>query len=146
MNARKIRFGRRPGIFKESACELDVVQLAETWLPSLSEVKHLKIRFALVGYTNVTQNMSVDIFTHNGAGKMLIWHGIIGARYAKEQVVRNTVDTKGLKVLSAFKSYHSVGRAMPKLVKGCAMGMAAMGAGRVGKGVEERKLFLGETA
>ncbi len=82
MNAWKTKLGRRPGIFKESACELDVVQLAETWLPSLSEVKHLKIRFALVGYTNVTQNMSVDIFTHNGAGKMLSRHGVVGARYA----------------------------------------------------------------
>ena len=60
--------------------------------------------------------------------------------------MRHTVNTQGFKVLSAFKSNHSVGRAMPKLVKGCAMGMAAMRASRVGKGVEERKLFLGEAA
>ena len=60
--------------------------------------------------------------------------------------MRHTVNTEGFKVLSAFESNHSVGRAMPKLVKGCAMGMAAMGASRVGKWVEERKLFLGEAA
>ena len=82
MCAGKSRLSKGPGVFKESACELDVVQLAKTWLPSRNEVKHLKIRFALVGYTNATQNMSVDIFTNNRAGKMLIWHGIVGARCA----------------------------------------------------------------
>ena len=82
MNGRKSRLGRRPGIFKESAGELDAIQLAEAWLPSRNEVKHLRIRHALVGYTNATQNMSVDILTHNRAGKILIWHGIVGARYA----------------------------------------------------------------
>ena len=82
MNAGKSKLSRRPGIFKESACGLDVIQLAKTWLPSGHEVKHLEIRFALVGYTNDTQHMPVDIFTHNGVGKMLIWHGIVGARYA----------------------------------------------------------------
>ncbi len=60
--------------------------------------------------------------------------------------MRHTVNTEGFKVLSAFESDHSVGRAMPKLVKGCAMGMAAMGAGRAGKGVEERKLFFRDAA
>ena len=60
--------------------------------------------------------------------------------------MRHTVNTEGFEVLSAFKSNHSVGRAMPKLMKGCAMGMAAMGASRVSKGVEERKLFFGEAA
>ena len=60
--------------------------------------------------------------------------------------MRHTVNIEGFKVLSAFKSNHRVGRAMPELVKGCAMGMVAMGASRVGKGVEERNLFLGETA
>ena len=39
-----------------------------------------------------------------------------------------------------------MGRAMPKLVKGRTMRMAAMGTSRVGKGAEERRLFLGETA
>ena len=82
MCAGKGRLSRRPGIFKECACELNVVQLAKAWLPSRHEVKHLKIRLALVGYTNATQHMPVDIFTHNGIGKMLIWHGIVGARYA----------------------------------------------------------------
>ena len=57
----------------------------------------------------------------------------------KSKVMRHTVNTEG-------KSNRSVGRAMPKLMKGRAMGMAAMGASRVSKGVEERKLFFREAA
>ena len=60
--------------------------------------------------------------------------------------MRHTVNTEGFKVLSAFESNHSVGRAMPKLMKGCAMGMAAIGASWVSKEIEERKLFFEETA
>ena len=80
MRAGKSRLSRRLGIFKECACELNVVQLAKTWLPSRHEVKHLRTRFAIVGYTNATQHIPVDIFRNNGIGKMLIWHGIVGAR------------------------------------------------------------------
>ena len=82
MYAGKGRPSRRPGIFKECVCELNVVQLAKAGLPSRHEVKRLKIRVALVGDTNAIQLMPVDILTQNGIGKMLIWHGIVGARYA----------------------------------------------------------------
>ena len=45
-------------------------------------------------------------------------------------------------MLSAFKSNCGMGRAMPELVEGSAMGVAAMRASRVGKRVEEGKLFF----
>ena len=46
----------------------------------------------------------------------------------------------------AFKSICCVGRAMRQLVKGRTIRMAVMGASRVGKGAEVRRLFLRKTA
>ena len=54
----------------------------------------------------------------------------------------HTVNAEGFEVLCAFRSDCRVGRAMPKLVNGCALGMAAMRTSRVGKGIELGKLFL----
>ena len=56
------------------------------------------------------------------------------------------VNAKGFEMLSALKPDCGMGRAMPKFVKRCALGMAAMWASRVGKRIEEGKLCLGETA
>ena len=51
--------------------------------------------------------------------------------------MRHSVNSEGFEVLSAFKSNPSMGRAMPELMKGCAMGMAAVGASRVSKRLEK---------
>ena len=53
-------------------------------------------------------------------------------------MVRHVVNAKGFEMLSAFESNCGMGRAMPELVEGSAMGVAAMWASRVGKRVEER--------
>ena len=45
-------------------------------------------------------------------------------------------------MLSALECNSSMGRAMPELVERGTMGVAAMGAGRVGKRVEEGKLLF----
>ena len=60
--------------------------------------------------------------------------------------MRHNVNSEGFEVLSAFKSNHSMGRAMPELMKGCAMGMTAVGAGRLSKRVEKRKLLFRKAA
>ena len=49
----------------------------------------------------------------------------------------HVVNAKGFEMLSAFKSNCGMGRAMPELVEGGGMGVAAMWASRVGKRVEE---------
>ena len=54
----------------------------------------------------------------------------------------HVVNAKGFEMLSALKPNCGMGRAMSKFVKGCALGMAAMWACRVGKRIEERKLLL----
>ena len=56
------------------------------------------------------------------------------------------VDVQCFEMLGALKSNSSVGRAMPELVERGAMGVAAMGAGRVDKGVEDGKFFFGKAA
>ena len=53
---------------------------------------------------------------------------------------------QGLEVLSPLKSDISMGRAVPEFVEWGAMGVAAVGASKAGKRVEERKFFLGKTA
>ncbi len=58
----------------------------------------------------------------------------------------HTINTEGFEVLRAFESNSRVGRAMPKLVNGCALGVATMRTSRVGKGIEEGKFFFGEAA
>ena len=56
------------------------------------------------------------------------------------------VNAEGFEVLSAFKSNCGMGRAMPKLVEGRALGVAAVWASRVGKRIEEGELLLREAA
>ena len=53
-------------------------------------------------------------------------------------MVRHIVNAKAFEMLSAFESNLGMGKAMPELVEGSAMGVAAMWASRVGKRVEER--------
>ncbi len=86
--------------------------------------------------------MNINTIAGNGASKVLTWHGVVCARNAQEQVVGHIINAKGFEVLSAFKSNSRVGRAMPKLVCGCALGVATVGTSTVGKGIEEGKLFL----
>ena len=50
----------------------------------------------------------------------------------------HVVNSKGFEMLSAVESNCGMGRAMPELVEGSAMRVAAMWASRVGKRVEER--------
>ena len=73
---------------------------------------------------------------------MSIRHGVVGARDAEKHVVGHVVEEQGFEMFSALESNSSMGRAMPELVKRCAMGMAAMGAGRVGKRPEEGQLLF----
>ena len=73
---------------------------------------------------------------------MGIRRGIVSARDAKKHVTWHVVCVQGFKMLSALKSNSSMGRAMPELVERGAMGVAAVGAGRVGKGVEDGTFFF----
>ena len=57
-------------------------------------------------------------------------------------MVWHIIDVQSFEVLSSLKSDSSMGRAKPELVERGAMGVAAMGAGRVGKGVEDGKFFF----
>ena len=77
---------------------------------------------------------------------MCIRHGVVSARDAKKNVVGHIVNGQGFEMFGALKSNCSLGRAMPELVERCALGMAAMGAGRVGKRVEDGKLLFRKTA
>ena len=56
------------------------------------------------------------------------------------------IDVQGFEVFGALKSNSSMGRAMPEFVKRRAMGVATVGASRVGKRAEEGKLLFRETA
>ena len=73
---------------------------------------------------------------------MSVRHGVMSAWDAKKHVMWHIVDVQGFEMLGALKSNSSMGRAMPELVERGAMGVAAMGAGRVGKGVEDGKFFF----
>ena len=71
---------------------------------------------------------------------MCIRHGVVSARDAKKHVVGHIVNGQGFEMFGALKSNCSMGRAMPELVERCALGMAAMGAGRkTAKGMYEEK-------
>ena len=104
MNVRNGRLGSGPGILKISTGKLDAVQMAEACLLRVSEIKHLKIGYALVSKTNAAQHMNINTIAGNGASKMLVRHGVVCARNAQEQAVGHIVDAKGFEVLSAFKS------------------------------------------
>ena len=67
-----------------------------------------------------------------------VLQGIVSTWDAEEHVVGNIFDVQRLEVLGSLKSDSSMGRAMPELVEGSAMVVAAMWASRVGKRVEER--------
>ncbi len=56
------------------------------------------------------------------------------------------VDVQCFEMLGSLKSDSSMGRAKPELVERCAMGVAALGAGRFSKGVEDGKFFFGKAA
>ena len=82
MNGRNGRLGSGPGILKISTSKLDAVQLAKAWLLRINEIKHLQIGDALVFKTNAAQHMNIDTIAGNGPSKVLIRHGVIGARNA----------------------------------------------------------------
>ena len=88
---------------------------------------NLKVRNARVSETNAAQHMNINTIAGNGASKMLTRHGVVSARDAQEHGVGHTINALGFEVLSAFKSNSRVGRAMPKFMNGCAMGVATMG-------------------
>ena len=111
--------------------------MAKAWLLSLSKAMSLRAGYALVSDANAAKNMNVNTITSNGAGKIIVRHGVVSARNAKEHVVGDTVNAEGFEVLSAFKSNCGMGRSMPKLVEGGALRVATMWARRVGKRVEE---------
>ena len=81
-DAGKSRPSRRPGIFKKCTGKLDVIQLAKARPPSRDKVKRLKIRLALECDANAALLLLVLVFTLLGVSKMLIRHGIVGARNA----------------------------------------------------------------
>ena len=61
-------------------------------------------------------------------------------------MVWHIINVQSFEVLSSLKSDSSMGRAMPELVEWGAMGVAAMGASRAGKWVEDRKFFFRKAA
>ena len=59
-------------------------------------------------------------------------------------MARHISDVQGFEVLCSLKSDSSMGRAGPKFVQWGALGVAAVGAGRAGKRVEDSKFFSSE--
>ena len=77
---------------------------------------------------------------------MGVRHGIISTWDAQKHMARHISDVQGFEVLCSLKSDSSMGRAVPKFVKWGALGVAAVGAGRAGKRVEDSKLFFRKAA
>ena len=61
-------------------------------------------------------------------------------------MVGHVIDVQSFEMLGTLKSDSCMGRAKPELGERGAMGVAAMGASRAGKGVEDRKFFFRKAA
>ena len=69
-----------------------------------------------------------------GAAKMLIRGSIVTTWNAKQHEIRHIINGKVPKALGTLKTNRSMGRAVPRLMKGRAMRLAAVGTSRVSKG------------
>ena len=74
---------------------------------------------------------------------MDVRHNVI---YTWDAMVRHVIDVQNFEVLSSFKFDSSMGRVVPEFVVWGAMGVAAMGASKAGKKIDDNEFFFRKTA
>ena len=79
----------------------------------------------------------------NGCHIMDGRHNVI---YTWDAMVRHVIDVQNFEVLSSFKFDSSMGRVVPEFVVWGAMGVAAMGASKAGKKIDDNEFFFRKTA